>query len=464
MDVGESSFAKSKSSSEIWAKLVSLDSRYEDVEISSKEVVIKSETKSSSQEKHEWCKITRNPDQFSATMQNKSSNLILVDEVVVQSEDVVDIKCGAEVIAGPNKEGYLNYKFKVMCSQESIKQKLKISIDIEHAKCSICLNIWHDVVTIAPCLHSFCNGCFSEWLKRSQKKQRGVLCPQCRAVVRFAGRNHFLHNIEEGLLQADPLLRRSDEEVAVLNSYATIKSNLVIRSGERQNRKRAHFSMDARSDSEDGNVDIDGEESDDAGPHCPQCGTEIGGFRCNPNTIHLQCQACGGMMPSRADINIAQHCLGCDRAFCGAYWQSQRLARSDIQLVCSQETFKPIAERTISRIPVQAHEMNQHEQDITDRCIRQAGRTLKDVIADWIRKLNNREIDRTRLQLNHAEMISAGTHLCNWKNAIISVFLNIPSPSKCSLVELSSVPTANTIALMLSQVHDRFIIFFDNDI
>ncbi|GKV49508.1 hypothetical protein SLEP1_g56258 [Rubroshorea leprosula] len=71
-----------------------------------------------------------------------------------------------------------------------------------------------------------------------------------------------------------------------------------------------------------------------------------------------------------------------------------------------------IAERTISRIPVQAHEMNQHEQDITDRCIRQAGRTLQDVIADWIRKLNNREIDRTRLQLNHAEMITAGTHLC----------------------------------------------------
>ncbi|GLT48963.1 hypothetical protein SLA2020_225500 [Shorea laevis] len=126
------------------------------------------------------------------------------------------------------------------------------------------------------------------------------------------------------------------------------------------------------------------------------------------------------MMPSRADINIPQHCLGCDRAFCGAYWQSQRLARSDIQLarsdiqlVCSQETFKLIAERTISRIPVQAHEMNQHEQDITDRCIRQAGRTLNDVIADWIRKLNNREIDRTRLQLNHAGMISAGMHLCN---------------------------------------------------
>lgn len=32
---------------------------------------------------------------------------------------------------------------------------LQIMLDVEHAKCSICLNIWHDVVTGAPCLHNF---------------------------------------------------------------------------------------------------------------------------------------------------------------------------------------------------------------------------------------------------------------------------------------------------------------------
>lgn len=41
------------------------------------------------------------------------------------------------------------------------------------------------------------NGCFSEWLRRSQEKHSSVLCPQCRAVVQFVSRNHFLHNIEE---------------------------------------------------------------------------------------------------------------------------------------------------------------------------------------------------------------------------------------------------------------------------
>lgn len=82
--------------------------------------------------------------------------------------------------------GYLGYIFKVMPSLEICKKKLKviklvnvfsslnfrlifvcgdaddllvwfyqISVDVEHAKCSICLNIWHDVVTVAPCLHNF---------------------------------------------------------------------------------------------------------------------------------------------------------------------------------------------------------------------------------------------------------------------------------------------------------------------
>ncbi|CBI32898.3 unnamed protein product, partial [Vitis vinifera] len=72
---------------------------------------------------------------------------------------------------------------------------------------------------------------------------------------------------------------------------------------------------------------------------CPQCGAEYAGFLCNPNTVHLQCHACGGMMPSRNDIGVPQHCLGCDRAFCGAYWHTQRFGGSDshfvVLLVCS---------------------------------------------------------------------------------------------------------------------------------
>lgn len=399
MEFGEcSSGSNSSSSNEVWAKLVPSDSRYSDVEIRSNEMVICSEITSSSLEKHEWCKITRNSDQSSAMMQNKSSNTILVDEATVQNEDDVVINCGSEIIPGPAREGYLSYRFKLM-PRESFTRWLKVSIDAEHAKCSICLSVWHDVVTVAPCLHNFCNGCFSEWLRRSQERHASVLCPQCRAVVQFVGRNHFLHSIEEDVLQADSSLKRSDEEIILLDSYASIKSNLIIQTGKKRRRKRPHSILDT--------------ENEVADFPCPQCGTEYSGFYCNQNTIHVQCQACGGMMPSRADIGVPQHCLGCDRVFCGAYWHAQGVSRSDTHSICSHENFKPISEHAVSRIPFLTHEKNRHEQDITEMCIGQMGKTLQDVISDWIGKFNNREIDRTRMPLNHAEMITVGTHVCN---------------------------------------------------
>ncbi|KAL6970901.1 RING-type E3 ubiquitin transferase [Sarracenia purpurea var. burkii] len=284
-------------------------------------------------------------------------------------------------------------------TEESCKKLLKISLDVEHAKCSICLSVWHDVVTVAPCLHNFCNGCFSEWLRRSQEKHSSVLCPQCRAVVLFVGRNHFLHNIAEDILLTDSTLKRPDEEVALLDSYASIKSPLVINNGLNSHRKRTRSQPH--------------EESDVVDSPCPQCGIELAGYQCNQNTIHLQCHACGGMMPSRTNSSVPQHCLGCDRAFCGAYWHAQRVTESNSHPICGLETFKTISERTITAIPLLAHESNRHEQEITERCIIHMGKTLQDVISDWISKLNNREIDRTRMPLNHAEMITAETRICN---------------------------------------------------
>ncbi|XP_012857508.1 PREDICTED: uncharacterized protein LOC105976794 [Erythranthe guttata] len=152
-----------------------------------------------------------------------SCDSILVDGAVVLKDDETIISCGSEIIPGPEADGIC---FKVMPTKQICKKQIKITLDPEHAKCSICLNIWHDVVTIAPCLHNFCNGCFSEWLKRCQEKRSTVLCPQCRAVVQFVGRNHFLHNIEEDIQKSDPSLTRSDEEIETLDRCSSIKSCL----------------------------------------------------------------------------------------------------------------------------------------------------------------------------------------------------------------------------------------------
>ncbi|XP_011099653.1 E3 ubiquitin-protein ligase CHFR isoform X1 [Sesamum indicum] len=397
MERGESSGSNS-SSDDIWAKLVPLDSSYSDIELKSNEVTICSEVKNPSSVKQEWCKIAREKDQVSALMQNKSSSSILVDGTVVQEDDTTIIRCGTEIILGPEADGFMRYMFKVMPTEETCKKQLKINLDPEHAKCSICLNVWHDVVTVAPCLHNFCNGCFSEWLKRCQDRHSSILCPQCRAVVQFVGRNHFLHSIEEDILESDSSLRRSDEEIALLDSYSSIKSPLVVSNGRKLSRKRARAPPD--------------EENVRDFP-CPQCATEYAGFQCNQSTVHLQCQSCGGMMPSGpTNTTVPQHCVGCDRAFCGAYWHAMGVTSFDAYPVCSPETLKPIADRTVTRIPLLAYEKNRHEQDITEKCIRQMGQSLQDVISEWIRKMGNREVDRTRLQLNHSEMITPQTHVC----------------------------------------------------
>ncbi|KVI00489.1 hypothetical protein Ccrd_021263 [Cynara cardunculus var. scolymus] len=252
----------SKPSDEIWSKLVPSDSRYSDVELWSDEAEIRSEVKVSSFEKEGWCKITRNLDLSSAMLQNNSSNVISVDGTDVQTKDTIMIRCGSEIIPGPASEGYLSYRFKVMPMNESAKKVLKIPI---------------------------------------------------------------MQNAAYEILQSDSSLRRSDKELAALNSYALIKSPFVIDNGKKSRRKRSRLQPEEDS-------------------------------------------------------------LGCDRAFCGAYWHSQQVTRSDTHHMCALETFKPIAERTLTIIPFLAHERNRHEQDITERCILQMGKTLQNVVSEWITK------------------------------------------------------------------------------
>ncbi|CAH9070934.1 unnamed protein product [Cuscuta epithymum] len=393
MEFGQSS--GSSSDDVIWARLVPVGSSSSEIELKLNETVICSEV--STLEKPAWCKITRGGDMVSATIQNTSSNVILVDETVVLDEQTAMIKCGSEIALSLSTKGSLKYRFEVMPAEEPCKH-LKVSVDVEHAKCSICLNIWHDVVTVAPCLHNFCNGCFSEWLRRSQEKCSSVKCPECRAVIQFVGKNAFLHNMEENILQADPSLKRPGEDIKLIESYASINSPLVLNSGKKSKKKRAH------SPSDDASI---------LGLPCLQCGTEIRGFQCNRSTVHLQCQACGGMMPLRLNAGVPQNCVGCDRAFCAAYWHAQGVNGSDLQPVCSPESFKPIKDRTITQMPSFTHENNLHEQQITERCIAKMGKSLQDVVSDWIVKFDNKQIDRTRMTLNHAETITSRTCCCS---------------------------------------------------
>ncbi|KAL8262604.1 hypothetical protein R6Q59_023953 [Mikania micrantha] len=133
-------------------------------------------------------------------------------------------------------------------------------------------------------------------------------------------------------------------------------------------------------------------------------------------------EACGGiMMPFRTDTRVPQYCLGCERAFCGAYCPSQLITRAD-----SYHTgaLKPIGEWSITQIPFLSHEWNQHEQDITKRCIEKMGKTLQDVVSEYVTKLDHRELDITRMPLNYADMSNSGTPICNeCYEKLVSFFL-----------------------------------------
>jgi hypothetical protein len=103
-ETGQSSGSK-PSDDDAWAKLVPLDTRFSDIEIRCNDMVICSEIKPSSLEKHEWCRITKNLGQSSATIHNKSSDAILVDKAVVPKDGAVDIISGSEIVPGPEEQG-----------------------------------------------------------------------------------------------------------------------------------------------------------------------------------------------------------------------------------------------------------------------------------------------------------------------------------------------------------------------
>uniref|UniRef100_A0A0E0BFY8 E3 ubiquitin-protein ligase CHFR cysteine rich domain-containing protein n=1 Tax=Oryza glumipatula TaxID=40148 RepID=A0A0E0BFY8_9ORYZ len=382
MDAGECSSSQPCASSSpdaaggVWAKLVPSDSAFPEVELAEDDAVVCSRvTPDGGGEVVAWCEIRRgggDGDASSATIRNLSSDAIIVDGRVIQQE-AVDIKPGSEIVSGPQKDGHLLYTFDITGLNDQDKTNIKIVLDIENAKCSICLNLWHDVVTVAPCLHNF-------W-----------------TAVQSVGRNHFLHNIEEAILQAFSSLQRSDEEIALLESYASVKTNIVLGKQKIQSRKRRL----PRSNDE-------ANHTNHADFLCPQCGAEFGGFRCSPGAPHLPCNGCGGMMPARPDTS-----LGCDRAFCGAYWCSQGVNSSQHNPICDQETFKMISQRHISSVPDTVHGGNQYEKDITERCIQQSDKALQAIISEWIVKFDNKALDRSRLQLNHVDAITSRTYVCN---------------------------------------------------
>ena len=113
----------------------------------------------------------------------------------------------------------------------------------KHFTCAICQDIVYRPVAVQPCLHSFCGGCYAEWMR-----MRRFDCPECRQRVQFVSRNHGLKSLVDDFLAKHPAKARDAAERARLDEIDTL-GNEPRRVGKR-----------ARGDGGDDDDDLDDDD------------------------------------------------------------------------------------------------------------------------------------------------------------------------------------------------------------
>jgi len=68
--------------------------------------------------------------------------------------------------------------------------------------CGICYEIMYQAVSLMPCLHSFCGGCFSDWMVRHKD------CPNCREPVNEVRYNASLNSTIDSFIELNPDKKR----------------------------------------------------------------------------------------------------------------------------------------------------------------------------------------------------------------------------------------------------------------
>lgn len=94
--------------------------------------------------------------------------------------------------------------------------------EIEEALiCTICQELLHDCISLQPCMHSFCAGCYSDWMDRSNE------CPTCRMKVDRINKNHIVNNLIEAYLKENPGKKRDEEDIKELDAKNKISRDML---------------------------------------------------------------------------------------------------------------------------------------------------------------------------------------------------------------------------------------------
>jgi len=227
-------------------------------------------------------------------------------------------------------------------TQPTKKPKFDDSIAVQLI-CSICQDLFYKAVTLIPCMHNFCQCCFSDWMKR------GNSCPQCRGKVSSVRRNFVLANLVESYLLENPEKRRDSQELDAMDKRCTITDKMLNSKRklpchtEEDDSEFSDSSESEESSEENSSVDDTSNSRSSIGfagvdiRRCKECqnyGPD--GLQCEPCKNHLACSACHELFPDRTaeNPNIPTKCEHCQKLFCGQYWPC--LLKDDIG------AFKPL--------------------------------------------------------------------------------------------------------------------------
>jgi hypothetical protein len=81
--------------------------------------------------------------------------------------------------------------------------------------------IMHQPVSLIPCLHTYCGGCFADWMERSKE------CPNCRKPVMMVNKNAQTNSTIESYLLINPQLKRDPKEIEELEKKNVFKNEVV---------------------------------------------------------------------------------------------------------------------------------------------------------------------------------------------------------------------------------------------
>jgi E3 ubiquitin-protein ligase CHFR len=190
--------------------------------------------------------------------------------------------------------------------ENEIIKKVKIDKYEENLICGICQALLYKCVTLIPCMHNFCQACYSEW------KKRNSTCPQCRIEITSVRRNFAIINLVETYLEQNPEKKRSEEELKEMDEICK-KPGAITDEMLRNQQEKHNDSL---------NLLINFPTMSRISIECRECRTpNQDGFRCPAvSPLHEFCHACHQPFPKRTDHSIPVYCTFCKNVYCDRYW------------------------------------------------------------------------------------------------------------------------------------------------